>query len=355
MSYRIQRRFPAVGDIRISVGSKKAYDRYNVLLTELYEDGRVDILSAIRDRKRTLQEVYQARRTTRLSYLSVDMEVFRNLWEAVEATVPRMGRKQSTRDRYDRSFKHLRKHLADDTTVDDLARVEWQELLEGWTSAADWNRLRSAVSRFLSILLDDKYHPFRRAVLKRFPRADEGEGRVPELSVPLFWRIVDRMPDELKPLYVAMAVTGLRPGEFVALRPEHLLPLTREIRVPGTKTDSSRATIAVGPDAWPYVEASVPCPLTYRKLYDYWKTAVADEKASDLTLHDIRHLYGQQLADAGHDVTKIQDALRHKTPAMSLRYMRRAAQHESAAVIASRILSPPRHHLEVVRETGRGS
>ena len=49
--------------------------------------------------------------------------------------------------------------------IEDLKSIDWALLHRNWPAgSADWNRLRSAVSRFLTMTLGDKYHPFRRVV-----------------------------------------------------------------------------------------------------------------------------------------------------------------------------------------------
>ncbi len=95
--------------------------------------------------------------------------------------------------------------------IADLKSIDWALLHRNWPAgSADWNRLRSAVSRFLTMTLGDKYHPFRRAVMAQYPRAAESSGRVPDLSPALFWRIVNAAPQRLRPAYVTLAATGLQ-------------------------------------------------------------------------------------------------------------------------------------------------
>ena len=71
-SYRIDRRFGSVGRLAIASGTKnvQTWRAYDSMLTELYGDGRLDLLRAIRDRRITLRQVYDARRTGRLPYLA---------------------------------------------------------------------------------------------------------------------------------------------------------------------------------------------------------------------------------------------------------------------------------------------
>ncbi len=217
-SLRIDRRFAGVGRIALASGTpdRRKFERLDVMLTELYEDGYTDILRGIKNRSWTLQEVYQAKRTGRLPYLASELVLLRNLREAVAEWVPRSAPKEASRKRYEVSFASFERTgvLPPTATVADLRRVDWIALRRRWKSGpADWNRLRSAVSRFLTMILGDKYHPIRREVMTACPRAKEPSGRVPDLSPELLWKTVRAAPDHVQPAYVTLAVTGMRVGE----------------------------------------------------------------------------------------------------------------------------------------------
>jgi integrase len=166
--------------------------------------------------------------------------------------------------RYQTSFKALRRAdvLGESAKVRDLKRVDWAELRELWmNSAADWNHLRRAVSRFLSMILKDKYHPFRRSVMNEFPKAEEPPGRVPDLSPELFWKIVESTPEHVRATLVTLVATGMRVGEYLACESSDLRPHTHTLRIPGTKTDSSEDFARIDPALWPYISAAIPSPL----------------------------------------------------------------------------------------------
>ena len=337
-SYRIDRRFAGVGRLALASGTrnKKRFDALNVMLTELYEDGRLDLLRTLRERRITLQQVYGAKRTGRLPYLASELVLLDPLWACVEAWLPDSAPAESSRKRYGVSFNALRRCgvLGDHATVANLSSVPWSRLRDRWpNSAADWNRLRAAVSRFLTLTLGDKHHPFRRHVLASFPRAHEPPGRVPELPPSLFWEIVSRTPEHVQAAYVTLAATGLRVGEYLSLHDEHLRPLTKEVEVPGTKTASSSAVISVGPLAWGWLRRAVPAPVGYKQLRKHWKQACAEVGASDLRLHDLRHFFGQMLVDRGRSEASVQQSLRHADPLMTRRYTKRKDQGENALVM----------------------
>jgi len=104
----------------------------------------------------------------------------RKLWETVEAWLPGSAKAATTRDYYKRCFAMLRRNadFSDTMQIRALATVDWQALYDRWpTGAVTWNRVRGALSRFLTMTMGDKYDPFRRGVMAKLPRADEGEGR----------------------------------------------------------------------------------------------------------------------------------------------------------------------------------
>jgi hypothetical protein len=77
------------------------------MLDELFEDGRLDILRAIRDRRITIQQAYEAKRTHRLPYLASELVLYEGLWPAVGQWLPKSARASSSRARYGVSFRAL--------------------------------------------------------------------------------------------------------------------------------------------------------------------------------------------------------------------------------------------------------
>ena len=346
-NYRIDRRFPGVGRIALSSGttSKKTLRKLDNMLTELFEDGYLDVLEAIQQRRLTLREVYQAKRAGRMSYVVSDLLLQKPLWEEVADWIPRSARAQASRDRYETSWKGLRKRapLEDDARVRDLADLDWTELKRSWpNSGADWNRMRAAVSRFLTMLLEDKYHPFRREIMNKIPRARESKGRVPDLTPDVFWDLIAETPEHARPAFVTLAVTGMRiRSEYLELEDHHLRPHTRTVAVPGTKTEGSEDVIRVGEQAWAWIERAVPPPLQYRQLYRYFKRAAESIEKPDLTPHDLRHLHGMMLSAAGEPEARIQASLRHEDPSMTRRYTRQRDRGEAAETVDRVLFGEP--------------
>ena len=342
-AFRIDRVFPGVGRIAVTSGTRlrTEFAKRNALLTSLAEKGRLDLLRAVRRGDLTVIELYAAHREDRLDAMTGERHTMRlALWPTVDGWVQKSARAPTSRRRYDVSFKALRRDganevLGPNAVVEDLADVDWRALEARWTrSASDWNHVHRAVSKFLSDQLGDSQHPFRRSIVKRIPLRAES-ARVPDITPELFRTIMAKLPDHVRPVFVTLAATGLRVGEFLRLTPLDLLPHTLSIKVPGTKTASSAAVIRVDKSLWPWVRAAVPSPLRYKWLRIAWKralgTAGADPK---LRMHDLRHCTGQWLTDAGRPEASVQRTLRQATPAMTRRYTMQRDRGEDAATIA---------------------
>jgi integrase len=352
-TYRLDRVFPGVGRIVRASGAttKGEFQKRNDLLTRLYEKGRLDLLTAIRDGAYTVTEVYAADRSDDLARLTGSAAILqRPLWKAVEKWVgrPLWGEAAEkydgpqpgvTRKRYGVSFVKLKQHLRADATIADLGAVEWPALLATWGgSGSDWNHLRRAVSHFLAVQLGDVHHPWRRQVVTAIPKRREEE-RTPDLSPALFWRIVNAAPEHIRAAFVTICVLGLRVGEYLRLADTDLLPVTQSVRVPGTKTEGSAAVIRVDARLWDWIKRGVPAPVRYKWLRLYWKRALAKVEADvTLRLHDLRHCYGQWLSDAGQPEARIQVGMRHATAAMTRRYAKQKDKGENARVLADVLL-----------------
>jgi integrase len=238
-SYRIDRRVRGVGRIAVASGAKTVaeFRKREAVLVELVDTGRLDLLRALKAGTISMPELYAAQRTQRLPFVTADVRLEADLWITLKRWLPESAKAQATRRRYAVSVRALQVKggLPAQVAVRALQTVDWPALARRWgTSAADWNHLRRMLSHFLSSLLEDKGHPFRRDVLRRFPYAKEPPGRVPDLDPATFWQIVSRTPAHAQAAYVVLVATALRLGEYLRLTPAHLRPRTYSLQVPGT-------------------------------------------------------------------------------------------------------------------------
>jgi integrase len=164
-----------------------------------------------------------------------------------------------------------------------------------------------------------------------YPRAAEPEGRMPDVPLEVFWEILDQVPEALRPAYITLVVTGMGPGEYCRVEATDLHPLTFSLTVHGTKLGRQGGQlISVAEEAWPWVEAAVPAPISQDGLSRTWKAACRAAGHSGLRLYDLRHAHAQWLSDAGVSEALIGVSLRHKTAAMTRRYTKRLAKRETA-------------------------
>lgn len=289
-----------------------------------------------------------AERIDRLSHLSVEH------WAALQANSGRLIGSQhfealehlSESERA--SLRRLAHQLGEDASFLDLARVErqqWKLLQRSWgASSADWNHVRRALSAVLTSLFhDNPHHAIRRHVIDGMPLMNE-VGRVPDLSPTTFWRVMEHVPEYARGFPLALVITALRVGEYEGLEPEHLQPETRTIRVPGTKNDASEEYIVVAPECWAYVERAVPAPFRYGRIRRIWREACNAAGVYGITLHDLRHCHAQWALANGAAEHEVQAQLRHKSIAMTRRYVKTLKQTKVAAAVAEVLMAarPPR-------------
>lgn len=344
--------------------TQRVHTRRVALFDELVEDGQVSVLRALIGGDATWAELEEAKRRKEHLGSSVlaGIGLHRELFPAMRATVARMGKAKSTRDRYGNTLDALEKQTIvpwphTPMRVKDLLDVEWETLAAGWgKSAADWNHVGRFVSAFLTVYLSPpgatgkrarigKVHPFRLQVVASIPTLDEEE-RVPDLSPELFARILEATPEHVRPAFMVLLLTGMRDrSEYLACTTDDLLPVTHQIRPPGKKTKKSRERqpISVSPSMWVWIEAGIPSPLRYKALHSQWQKAciavgaghrAEGQRYTGLRLHDLRHALGQWLSDEGRPLNDVQDVLRHATPGQSARYARRTATKRAAETIA---------------------
>lgn len=351
------RRFPGVGRIRCSSGTRvlREFRARDAVLTKLFKTGQLEVLRAFRDGHLTIEQLVEQDLHGRGGETLELIEARRPLWATVDATLPLMGRTTGGRARYALSFRQLRAAgvLSEQSTVADLARVKWAALAATWSGGpADWNRLRAAVSRFCSLVMRDKFSPFRRAIVAAMPKAKEPEGRIPDVTPAQFLAVLEQLEaagaDDVRGAVMVMILTGMRVGEYLWLDESHLMPATRRVRIPtaeGNKTGGR--TIAIAEEDWGWLVAAVPFarrPLPavrvrtgqdrrYARIMAAWKRACAAEGLSDVWVHDIRHCMAQWADEAGVPLGSIAGVLGHKDPKTTLRYTRMAAAARATGAV----------------------
>jgi len=353
-SHRIERRAErlGLGRLRISAGttSAKVAARREALVDALLADAQVDVLRALQAGTLPIElvDAHVREHGMGASGLLAQVTLSGGLWEALEATLPSMGRSAATRRRYQVTVLALRRRLPEGEAavarlrVRDLLAIDWAALRAAWPgSGSDWMHVRRLVSRFLSLQLGSKAHPMRHAVLAKIPTALEVE-RVPELSPAQFHQLVEAARVDIRPALWTLVLTGMRVGEYLRCTPAHLRPAVHGVAVPGTKTAGALAVVRVAPELWGWVEQAIPAPLAYKGLRLQFKAALAAAGLDPtLRLHDLRHAHGQWAVEAGVPEALVQVSLRHTQAATTRRYTKQAGRATVAAGLARMMTTPP--------------
>jgi len=346
-SLRLDRVFGGVGRINCVSGATTVSEhrKRDALLTKLFTTGRLQLLSAIRRGDLTVNELYASDMAgTLTAFAPTDVVLKRRLWDALDAWQPTCARAPATRTRAAVAIRALRRSrvLGEGAAVADLATVDWAALYNrNFIGPTGWNHIRRTISRFLTMLLGDKFHEYRRRVLAQWPRAEEPE-RVPDLPPALFWTILGHVAEPLRPCFVTIVAAGLGPKEFCGCRDTDLLPHSNALRVHGAKVGrQGEALVYFTPDTWPWVKAAVPCPVSQEVLAAHWKRACRAAGHAELRLYDLRHCYAQWLTNAGVPEWSVQVGMRHKTGAMTRKYAKQVNRGQNAATLAAVLLTEP--------------
>ena len=198
------------------------------------------------------------------------------------------------------------------------------------------NRIAAFTSRLFSVFEEWEWRPQNSNPCRGIERARE-EPRDRTLSA-----------DELQALSVALrgahtrypgpvaairfaALTGLRIGEVLAIRWEHVEAETGRLLLPSTKTGRRWHDLPVPAlellgqlpriNEWAFTSGR-PAPLTYRTVQQHFARVCEAAGLEDVRLHDLRRTVMTAAAAAGIGVYVLRDLLGHKTTAMADRYVR---------------------------------
>jgi len=345
-AYRFDRTF---GEMRITrssgTDSLTEYKHRNQLLSDLWKDGKVELLKAFADGDLSIQELVEAKAEERLSRKAADLIGYRPLWQSWEDAIKTMRCSEPTKVGYLTAMQRLRRSglLSETSKIVDLKDVDWHKLGEEWElSDASWMQMRRAVSRFLTVALADKFHPLRRQVMHRFP-SRAVQPRLVDVTPQQVRRVIEMVPRQYRSIYMTLLLTGMRVGEYLQLTPEDLVPEIPAVRVKGqvgssngksVKTEGSVRTIPVAPQNWHYIEQAVPAPIGYYYLREIWIAACDRAGVPRIRIHDLRHIHGQLAINKGANPTQVQHMMGHKTPHQTQIYIAQKARMDTANKIS---------------------
>lgn len=362
---RIDREIPGYGRFckRTGATTMAEHNARKALLQRLIEADQLEVIGMLDRDDITWVELRQAERKKRLhsDALAADVALSRRLWNegdtlgAFASTLPRMGKTESTRDRYEVAFRQLSTYAPDflpaGAFVKNLKDVPWPEAFATMAelSPASRNRVRSAVSAFLTVFLGDKYHQFRRDVMKAMGGMEDERTAPREVTLTEFWTLLEHIDDALKPSFIILAATGMRIGEYLQCTADSVKRLPT-IWIPAGKTGGREASVAE--ELIPFARQAIPCTVApapkvwrgvqYDARYDRLYGAMAD--ASDktgiiCTPHFLRHLYAQ-LGTAELPSALVQQGLGHATATMTERYSKRRTTQRVASTVGRALMKP---------------
>mgnify|MGYP001576593633 CR=1 FL=1 len=339
-----------IGRITVSSGSKTitGWRQATALLTTLYERGELEVLRAIKAGTLTVKEVQSAEKSKafgRGDALQL-LALRRPLWATVDAWQAKGS--GLTMGRYATSFKKLKRltKLPATATIADLGKIDWKALKANpdFKSASDWNALRRAISRFLTVSLGDVYHPARRAVLAKIERAPSRPRRV-QVTAAEFWQLIDACPDVVRAGVVTLAVTGMRLGEYQRAKRAHLHALkdgSVVLQVQGSKTEGSTAEVRVAASLASWLTAGVPMPLKPLWFRRQFKKGAKAIGRPELRLHDLRHCTAMFALEGGAGIHAVRDLMRHEGAAQTLDYTRSGNLDVASEAIGKALQQPPK-------------
>lgn len=366
------------------VPQKRIRQSRAAVVEELAANDQEDVLIAFKAGRYKWADLMRIKRQGRIAdaNLAVDLALDRPLWSglfddaaagAIADTLERMGNTKTSRARYKTAFKNLHDAATDflpaGAKVSALGaltaeqwRAVWDELHE--LKPASRNRVRSAISRFLSLFLNDKFHPFRREVMRRMAAFEKEGGAEPRtIELAEFWSLMDALPADVRepllPCYVTLAATGMRVAEYLQCGVDALRHFPT-ITAPGGK--SGARSVAVAEDLEPVIRQAIPCRIApapepwsstreakkpepypgvqfdarYRRLYQ----ALADASTATgipASPHYLRHLFGALAVDETNQVFA-QHALGHATPGMTAHYAKRKTTRQVGEKVGAALM-----------------
>ena len=163
-----------------------------------------------------------------------------------------------------------------------------------------------------------------------------------------------------------LALTGLRVGEALAIRWEHVDLATGRLLMPETKSGRrwhdlpapALQLLAGLPRLGPWAFTSTGrAPTGYKAVHKVFRAACERAAIADARIHDLRRGAISAAAASGANVAVLQQLLGHRTPQMALRYARelqdpvQAAREAVAARMAAAMADEP--GAEVIPLRGR--
>jgi integrase len=256
--------------------------------------------------------------------------------------------RKRTAKQYERIAEHLKSHFGGQTPLDQLTaeRISSYKAMRLATKRHGRTLSPAAVNRPLALLRHLLRLARRWKVLAEVPEIDlerEPQGRLRWLTPEDAQRLLAACKESRNPVLADLVefalFTGLRQGEALNLTWDDVDRARGVIRLEITKSGYRREVPLSGA-----ADAVLARRLTNdRKTYVFgsqkrdtfrtaWEAAVKRAKIDDFRFHDLRHTFASWLIQRGRSLKEVQEALGHRTIAMTMRYSHLGPDHLRAAV-----------------------
>jgi len=196
-----------------------------------------------------------------------------------------------------------------------------------FTKAVDWNMVEEETLK----------------QIRKVKMLQENNKRLRYLSKEESQKLINACDAHLKPIVITALNTGMRKGNILNLRWEHvdlkngfiLLDVTKNGERHEIPINNTLRTVLQGLTRRldiPYVFHDKTIGKPYRDIKKSFASALRRAGIHDFHFHDLRHSFASTLVMAGIDITTIKELLNHKSLTMTLRYAHLAPSHKIKAV-----------------------
>ncbi|WP_456294876.1 site-specific integrase [Vibrio sp. AK197] len=153
-----------------------------------------------------------------------------------------------------------------------------------------------------------------------------------------------RFIDYFEPLIIMAMHTGMRKGELLTLRWEHISMVNRYLTIRSENAKSKKKrTIPLNDTVYSMLEnwrgQNPEAVFVFEHLgkpveffQHPWQTVLKEAGLHDFRFHDLRHHFASKLVMAGVDLNIVRELLGHADLKMTLRYAHLAPEHTAEAV-----------------------
>lgn len=229
-----------------------------------------------------------------------------------------------------------------DITALDIERLVKKRIDDGKTKSTA-NRCVQLLKTMFNLAVDWGYMADNPAAKVKL-YSEKGNEKERVLTDEEQVRLLDACPPWMRPIILCAVHTGMRRGEVLSLRWDHVDFDKLTIRVDKTKSGKPRF-IDIGATLLklllrqrvehPKSEFVFPNDRTGKPFVGVWKAFHAALKAASITgcrFHDLRHTFASRLMESGADIITVRDLLGHHDVRITQRYTHSGNEQRRRAI-----------------------